>query len=475
MKHLTERIVAAMFVIAALSFQSCKKDDGYSFLLVERGAFVDAPGERTSVGFTSTNIVSVSATTVPQGWTITPDMSDRRIYVTAPTTFDTDTDDEEANVRYGTAIVTGYSSSGSGVAVSLYVSIAEAEDLTDERSNCYIIDRSNGRYCIDVTRQGENGQTIEPASVAILWETPYKVIEYPKLVDGKAYFFHAVGTDDDGEEYFVNGNAVLGAFDSAGTLLWSWHLWCAEFDPDEEQTELGGEVAMLRNLGAGAISGTSEEDILASYGLYYQWGRKEPFVGPAYYNMADSADAAIYDSQNLRVYIDYTGSNDESGTIGYARKNALTYVTGVKDTDYNWLQAADTSLWGEQKTVNDPCPKGWKIPTKEFFAALSIKDAIEPELASAYGFTLTDGVHDAFFPGAGRRSFYTGALTNMNDNQTRPAPWIGCYWSATGEGRRAYAMDFSFDIYGTRAGSSFQGAALQYAAGGMQIRCVKIR
>ena len=35
-------------------------------------------------------------------------------------------------------------------------------------------------------------------------------------------------------------------------------------------------------------------------------------------------------------------------------------------------------------------------------------------------------------------------------------------------------MDFSFDINGTRAGSSFQGAALQYAAG-MQVRCVKMR
>ena len=85
------------------------------------------------------------------------------------------------------------------------------------------------------------------------------------------------------------------------------------------------------------------------------------------------------------------------------------------------------------------------------------------------------GTNEAFFPGAGRRSFYTGALTNMNDNEVRPTPWTGYYWSSTGEGKEAYAMDFSFDINGTRAGSSFQGAALQYAAGGMQVRCVKIR
>jgi hypothetical protein len=63
----------------------------------------------------------------------------------------------------------------------------------------------------------------------------------------------------------------------------------------------------------------------------------------------------------------------------------------------------------------------------------------------------------------------------MNDNEVRPTPWTGYYWSSTGEGKEAYAMDFSFDINGTRAGSSFQGAALQYAAGGMQVRCVKMR
>ncbi len=115
------------------------------------------------------------------------------------------------------------------------------------------------------------------------------------------------------------------------------------------------------------------------------------------------------------------------------------------------------------------------MPSKEVFAALHIKDVISPELEKNYGFTLSDGTNEAFFPGAGRRSFYTGALTNMNDNEVRPTPWTGYYWSSTGEGKEAYAMDFSFDINGTRAGSSFQGAALQYAAGGMQVRCVKMR
>ena len=302
MKNLTVKIFAGLFAVAAVLLASCNKDDeSYSFLLNERGAFVEEPGGKTSVGFTAVNIVSVTPTTVPQGWSVTVDMNERRIFVTAPTTFPeesakADTEEKNENVRFGTVIMTGRSGGGASVSMSLYVSLAELIDLTDQPSNCYVLNKSNVRYCIDVTRKGEDTEaTIAPASVAILWETPYKVVEYPKLIDGKAYFYHAVGTDDKKKEFFNHGNALLGAFDAAGNLLWSWHLWCAEFDPAGEQIELGGEVMMKRNLGAGVVSGTSEADILASYGVYYQWGRKDPFVGPRYYNMADAADAQIYD------------------------------------------------------------------------------------------------------------------------------------------------------------------------------------
>lgn len=482
MKISTLKIFLGLSVLAAL-LTSCKKDDdNYSFVLDERGVFVAEPGGRASVGFTAADISSVTATSIPEGWSVEVDLNGRRIHVTAPTELpaqkaqkETDTEKEE-NVRYGTVYLSAHSTGGSYVSTSLFVSLAETVDLTADPSNCYIINKSNARYCIDVTRKGEQREsTLKPASVAIVWETPYKVIEFPKLVDGKAYFFHAAGTDDDGKETFTSGNAVLGAYDAAGNLLWSWHLWCAEFDPAEEQIVLGGQTMMKRNLGAGGVTGTTEAEILASYGVYYQWGRKDPFAGPNYYNMAESAEAPTYNSQNQRVYPVYAATDAERGTAAYAALHPLTYITGTKESGYNWLQRADASLWSSAKNDNDPCPKGWKVPSKEVFAALRIKDAVTPELKEKYGFTLTDGVNEAFFPAAGRRSFYTGALTNMNDNEERPTPWTGYYWSSTGDGNKAYAMDFSFDINGTRAGSSFQASALQYAAGGMQVRCVKIR
>ena len=187
MKNLTVKIFVGLFVVATVLLQSCKKDsETYSFLLNERGAFVEEPGGTTSLGFTAINISSVTPTTVPQGWSVTVDMNERRISVTAPTTFPDDPktladgeeeEEENTNVRFGTVYLTGRSSGGSSVSTSLYVSLAETVDLTGQPSNCYIINKSNARYCIDVTRKGEDTEaTMSPASVAMTTQRPPRFI-----------------------------------------------------------------------------------------------------------------------------------------------------------------------------------------------------------------------------------------------------------------------------------------------------------
>ena len=338
------------------------------------------------------------------------------------------------------------------------------------RANCYIVAPKSASVFDAAYKGNSSTESIGAAEGAeLVWQSAQGLVtRVAYAADEKKII---VETAD------KSGNAVVAAVDESGTILWSWHLWIVDYDPSASLFTTAPNASgttwsfMDRNLGALTV----ERGSFDSHGLLYQWGRKDPFVGPRYYNMADSADAQVYDSQNLRVYPEYAATDAERGSAGYASAHAMTFITGTKESGYNWLQTADVSLWGTEKNNNDPCPRGWQVPSKEVFAALHIKDVISPELEKNYGFTLSDGTNEAFFPGAGRRSFYTGALTNMNDNEVRPTPWTGYYWSSTGEGKEAYAMDFSFDINGTRAGSSFQGAALQYAAGGMQVRCVKMR
>lgn len=68
----------------------------------------------------------------------------------------------------------------------------------------------------------------------------------------------------------VKGNVVVGIKKKGESdYLWSWHLWLT----DEPQLVAG---FMDRNLGAESATAT---DGRKTYGLYYQFGRKDPFVG----------------------------------------------------------------------------------------------------------------------------------------------------------------------------------------------------
>lgn len=68
------------------------------------------------------------------------------------------------------------------------------------------------------------------------------------------------------------GNALV-ALMQDGKVVWSWHVWVT--DAPQTMTYGNGTVFMDRNLGAvGTTAGGTD-----AYGMYYQWGRKDPFYG----------------------------------------------------------------------------------------------------------------------------------------------------------------------------------------------------
>ena len=176
-------------------------------------------------------------------------------------------------------------------------------------------------------------------SAAVLWETynttdavtAGTVVESAKIEDGKLVI--------EIPENARSGNAIVAVKNSSGTILWSWHIWVTDFNPDEtQQTYVSGAVLMDRNLGAVSLNpGTME-----SFGLYYQWGRKDPFVINGYMVTAP-ADAI--------KYVDRDPNND---TIEQATKNP-----DIVYNDANWGYRYD--LWGKEKTIYDPCPAGWRV------------------------------------------------------------------------------------------------------------------
>ena len=202
-------------------------------------------------------------------------------------------------------------------------------------SNSYVVSSANMSYCFDATVKGNGVYQIESdrlGVIPLLGEAPdidpalvakveilrsdavmkresdgsmalitdfskrstTKIIELDsdKLRDGKVLF--SVPGSDEKDDYSLpyEGNVKIGIKDAAGNVLWSWHIWVT--DPPMNQNYLNGHIAMDRNLGAVISSvdewksGVSwpEGKMFAEYawGLYYQFGRKDPMFIPAIYN-----------------------------------------------------------------------------------------------------------------------------------------------------------------------------------------------
>ena len=457
------RALEALVITAvpALLTVACSDDNETASVgFATSAVYITEPDTTVSVDMWTSNAVSLDVFSAPAGWEIVPDAAAGKLTITSPAA-----DDETAETS-GTVMIYAYPRKGSPGSGSIFVSMSREHDLSDQRSNSYVVSKPDCRYTIPVLYKGEGNEPLPTASVGIVWQSVKNLLQYVEMQGEKATFY--VGSDDDGE--LVEGNALLAAYDAAGEIVWTWHIWVADYTPQADG------IYMSRNLGALDNATQTTEEILDSYGLYYQWGRKTPFVGPSKYNCASGIDASMYNADGTLVRISYVESSDETGTQEYANAQPLTFLLGTEDTDYDWLCSAhDDNLWKQTKTVDDPCPKGWRVPSASDFAGLAITDshtsADTQKLMMQYGWTLGDATSASFFLGAGRRSALYGKISNVNTNEV-PKPWIGCYWTSGTEAYESTALYFTLDTDDASL-SELNPAARYPRANGMQIRCVK--
>ena len=264
-----------------------------------------------------------------------------------------------------------------------------------KNANCYIISSDTDYYktegaqaydgfCFDATVVG-NGEAgilsagaqtfypqnahIEPYSAEVLWQTSTRLISQIDLLYGHVRFKVA----KEGDKY-KEGNAVIAVYDKNKKILWSWHIWITDMPQDLSYTEGGTTITIMdRNLGAVSheIPYTSEA-ALETYGLYYQWGRKDPSMGPPAYD---------YSPINMTTapYYDYSSEKKDAAevvrlaqpTLKDAVENPMYLLmpTTLTQTYYfNWLYEKIDFLWGyskengtTHKTIYDPCPYGYRV------------------------------------------------------------------------------------------------------------------
>ena len=287
-------VTAAVFVVA------CSKDkDSGKITLDSPAVFFAQAGGSATVGFTAQNIKTLSATSKPTGWDeAVVDLAGATISVKAPSAEDIESGDA---VKTGSFSFTGYTPGGTLVSATLFAGIVTTKDISAEVANSYIVTEPETNYLIDATRKGDGSQ-LATSYVNVVWQTASGFVQYADFEDGKASFY--IGADSDDATKIKQGNAVIGAYDADGELIWSWHIWATDYDPDAEggTVDFNGYTLMNRNLGALANDNSTTDKILASYGLYYQWGRKDPFIGPNTYQGSEGSGASMYSGSGPLPY-----------------------------------------------------------------------------------------------------------------------------------------------------------------------------
>lgn len=488
--------VAVTLIACVSMLLSCSdKEEVYDFAFNLPGSVVTEPGSTVVMPFTARNITSVSISTTPKGWEVKDvDMLNWTVTIAAPAKYSSEDSSVEEN---GLLKLVGYTAAGTSVDASSYLSLLnQSIDLTNAPSNCYVLTQKDTRYTIDVTHKGESGETISPARIDLLWQNRTDFVMYFGADEDNRTFTFFVGNEEvkDDDDNVVatripDGNAVIAAYDANDEIIWSWHLWATGSDVESSAIVAStGVVFMDRNLGAyhNPDGSTNGDDIYSGYGMYYQWGRKDPFNRPLDYAFKNNGDKSGYNANGSTVRFKYADSEnyEDAGTMEFAVANPMIFVRGSEDNAYDWLYAGhDDQLWsGQSKSMYDPCPRGWRVPDGDAFEVFDI-DAAEDaaamvDMRGRYGWHLVDKVSgvEMFMPGAGRKSFETGVFTNVNNygGENPPMPWIGYYWTAGRGSKDAMSTSMFFDLNTTRAvNNAYEPKKDMYRANAMQIRCIR--
>ena len=145
-------------------------------------------------------------------------------------------------------------------------------------------------------------------------------------------------------------------------------------------------------------------------GYYFQWGRKVPFRYGG--EPGDLAPSGVV----LSTYENATKSDYE-----YATKFIMNSAAWFSD------YAVFGKNWPKE---NDPCPAGWRVPTKE---ELQIVFDQTPAIDGTTGIWTSAATPAFVLPAGGDRRFDSGLSESRGGS--------AIYWSATLEGGKAYRLN----------------------------------
>ncbi len=286
-------------------------------------------------------------------------------------------------------------------------------------ANCYVVVRS-GSYTFDAGVMGNGSKgfiwTDDQAIVQHLWPEYGEDVNFSSFIyEGKAgpagvKVLWQDGNVLDGDPVYdaqnrtigftANGNegsALLALVNGSGRTLWSWHIWCTDSPAQQRYKTVDGTYLTLldRNLGATSAEAADRE---ATFGYWYQFGRKDPLK--LYYNVKNSmADPAATVENSVRNPT--TIYRHSAKTAEWFNNSALTVTADLWGNPFALDNGNEHHYRAElselRKTIYDPCPPGYMVPPEWTWSGLNMDICTESE----YGITFEVENGLAFYPFAG--------------------------------------------------------------------------
>ena len=266
------------------------------------------------------------------------------------------------------------------------------------------------------------------------------------------------------------GNAVVALTSkiNSANYVWSFHIWVSEVNDVACSTSAGSYSILDRNIGATSIDGS-----LNSFGVNYQWGRKDPF--PRDFNTQSGTSA---NGDLLKM-----AERASSTTVAYSITNPDTRVTYTQASGAKWLPISLNGLWGYDgvhgdsgeakavkstvKTVYDPCPEGYKVPALVYLTSIGDKNT-KAAAVSGKGYNMSTGSSTTFFPYGGY--VRVSKTERANDYQL----YRGYIWTAINRSDSQGAYIFWYNVDGIQANKNSTGANIYtYCGDALPVRCIK--
>lgn len=303
-----------------------------------------------------------------------------------------------------------------------------------------------------------------PDGAELIWQDVDRLIESVDILSEDYLTFTVSSTN------IAEGNAVIAAT-QAGTVVWSWHIWVTpetlstqtsiqgnEYEYKVTPVNLGwvnsGNITLVDNDTRSCTvkitqTGGSEKTFVVTQNpsqapkytaskqgvnTYYQWGRKDPEIpAAAYYS---NSYHAAYNISGGNVDPTYSETS-VTVTIGTTIQDPLKHY--YNDSNEGPYSTSQYNLWDANnttdgrintktvKTIYDPCPPGFCIPTSDLWYKMSGNSggnsSTGPWDDTNKGRLWESDSQNLFFPASGWRSYSGVSLYFVGSS--------GGYWSAS--------------------------------------------